>query len=131
MQRKGRIHWRAVMFGYLFDYISSLFIGAIAYSVNQNIATESLFASTTGIVYAVLGVLMTVIGGFIAGRIAKEERFLHGFLVGGIGIVVLLLEGLLGAQIPLENIILTFVATVLAGVAGYLSRWTPARERGK
>jgi len=129
MQRKGRIQWLAILVGYLVDMTGSMIIAFAAQSIDPSVLSQSMFASTTGVVTAFLLVLMTTIGGFVAGRIAQEERFLHGFMVGGIGIIMLLIDSLVGTVIPLENILLQCCATLLGGLAGYGSRWTTTRQR--
>jgi putative membrane protein (TIGR04086 family) len=108
-----------------------LVIYLIGLGIDPGIETQGLLASSVGIVISLLLVLSTIIGGWLAGRLAKEERFLHGFMVGGIGIVMLLIESFSGEAMPLDTILLQFVATGLAGLAGYVSRWTPARQREK
>ena len=129
MQAKSRIHWVAVLGGTLLDNILSLLIGGIAISITPEIGQGFFFGSTAGAVTGVLLALATVAGGWLAGRIAKHERFLHGFMVGGFGIVYMLFQSLLGAQLTLDQLALQFVATGVAGLAGYSSRWVPARER--
>ena len=131
MQRKGRINWLALLAGNVLDTILSLIISIIGFGIDPNIQLDGFFGSRTGIVLGMLLMLATVAGGWLAGRIAKEERFLHGFIIGGIGIVLMLFSSWSGEPVGLGNIVLQCVATVLAGLAGYASRWTPARQRGK
>lgn len=129
MQGKSRIHWIAVLAGSLLDNILSMLIAGIALASAPEIADGSFFASTPGAVAGVLLALATVIGGWLAGRIAKEERFLHGVMVGGFGIVLMLLQSVFGVPVTLDQLVLQFVATGFAGLAGYSSRWVPVRER--
>ena len=131
MQRKGGINWLALLAGNVFDTVLSAIIGIIGYSIDPNIRLDGYFSSTAGIITGLLLMLATVAGGWLAGRIAKEERFLHGFIVGGIPIVTMLIGGWSGQMARLDEIALACAATVLAGLAGYISRWTPARQRGK
>lgn len=131
MQRKGRINWLAVLAGNVLDNVLSAIIFSIGLGFDPNVQLDGFFSSTTGVVVGLLLLLATVAGGFLAGWIAKEERFLHGFLVGGIGIIILMLIGWLGQAPRLDEIVLQCLATLLAGLAGYSSRWTPARQRGK
>ena len=129
MQPKSRIHWVAVLAGTSLDHVLTLLIGSIAIGITPDIGQGAYFTSTAGAVTGVLLALATVAGGWLAGRIAKHERFLHGFMVGGFGILLLLLDSLLGSQPTLDQLALQFVATVFGGLAGYSSRWVPARER--
>lgn len=131
MQRKGRINWLAVLAGNVLDNVLSAIIASIGLGFDPNIQFDGFFSSSTGVVIGLLLMLATVVGGWLAGRIAKEERFLHGFIVGGIGIFMLLLATWVDQPVRLDEIVLQCIATVLAGLAGYGSRWTPARQRGK
>ncbi len=129
MQGKSRIRWLAVVAGSLLDHILTIIIGGIAIGVAPDTAQGQFFASSAGALIGVLLVLATVAGGWLAGLIAKEERFLHGFMVGGVGIVLLLLGSLAGSMLTLDMLVLQLIATGLAGCAGYSSRWTPVRQR--
>jgi hypothetical protein len=130
MQPKRRIQWLVVFSCFILDVFLSLIIYGIAGSLDPTIIDNGAFSSTVGITAWVLGTLSTIFAGGVAGRVAKEERFLHGFLVGGIGIVFALFNnGLAGVAPRLEDLILVFVATPLAGIAGHLSGLTTAREQ--
>lgn len=129
MQGKSRIHWVAVLAGSLLDNILSMLIGGVALGFAPEIADGAYFTSASGTVTGILLALATVIGGWLAGRIAKTERFLHGVMVGGFGIVMLLLQSFFDIPLTLDQLVLQFVATGFAGLAGYSSRWVPVRER--
>lgn len=129
MQVKGRIRWFAVIAGSLLDNVLTLIISGIVAGVAPQVTDGRFFANGTSAVVGALLALATVCGGALAGWIAKEERFLHGFMVGGVGIVLLLLDSFSGTAITLDMLVLQFVATALAGLAGYSSRWVPVRQR--
>ncbi len=129
MQRKGRINWVAVLAGWILDFVLSLIISGVALAFDPSLEEASFFASASGIVTGLLLALATGIGGWLAGRIAKEERVLHGVLVGGLGIFLLLLVSLTDTPPPLDSILLQLLATALGGLGGYLSRWTPVRQQ--
>lgn len=129
MQRQGRIHWLPVFAGFLGDVTISQIIGGIAASIDPNIFSNSLFNSTTGIVIWVLGLMSTVIAGGVAAYFAGEERVLHAVLVAGLGLLLALMSTLVGETISFDGILLTVLAVPLAGLAGYVSRWTPMRSR--
>lgn len=131
MQRNGRINWLAVLAGNVLDNVLSAIIAVIGLGMVSGVQLDGYFASAGGTILGLLLMLATVVSGWLAGRIAKKERFLHGFLVGGIGIIVLLIVSLVERPVRLDEIVLQCVGTVLAGLAGYSSRWTPARQRGK
>lgn len=129
MRRKGQINWLAVLAGHILDIMLTLIIGLAALQINPSLAQGRLLDSTSGVVVMVLSSLTTVLGGWLAGLIARDERFLHGFLVGGAGIVLLLIQGWTGTPPTLESIVFQIAATFLAGLAGAASRWTPIRQR--
>ncbi len=129
MQGKSRIRWLAVMAGSLLDQVLTLIIGGVALGAAPEAVDGRFFASSAGAVVGVLLALATVVGGGLAGLIAKEERFLHGFMVGGVGIVLLLLGSMGGSTVTVDMLVLQFIATGLAGVAGYSSRWAPVRQQ--
>lgn len=131
MQRNVRINWLAILAGNVLDTFLSTIIALIGFGIFPDVPFDGYFASASGAIIGLSLMLATVISGWLAGRIAKQERFLHGFLVGGIGIIVMLIAGLAERPARLDEIVLQCVGTLLAGLAGYSSRWTPARQRGK
>lgn len=131
MQRKGtrRIKWLAVLAGWMLDLFLSALIVGIALMIDPDLADQNFLAGTGSVVLGVLLVSATAVGGWLAARLAKQERVLHGVLVGGMGIFMLLFESIFDTPPPLDSIVLQFVATVLAGVGGYISRWLPMRQQ--
>lgn len=127
MQTKRRIQWFAVIAGSLLDNLLTLVIGGLGSTFAPEIAEGIYFRTGAGTLIGVLLALSTVAGGWLAGVIAREERFLHGFMVGGVGVLLLLLDSFAGGQMTADVLVLQFAATLLAGVAGYISRWTPVR----
>ncbi len=89
----GRIRWLAVILGYLVDAVLSTFIRWGAAQFDPRLMNEISFHSITGAVAAILLVVSTGVGGWLAGRLARQEYVLHGALVGGIGIILLLIQG--------------------------------------
>lgn len=129
MQHKGRIHWQIVLGCFLLDIFVSMIIGVMFSVIDPVSQRTSAFASSTGIIAWMLGLSSTVFAGWLSGRLAKHDRFLHGFLVGGLGIIFALFLSFSDVPFRLEDVILPLLAAPLAGVAGYLSGWTPARLR--
>ncbi|GAC1356811.1 MAG: hypothetical protein NVS4B8_26940 [Herpetosiphon sp.] len=125
----GKILWMPVMLGFLVDNVLSLLVREAGTLIDPAVlgkATTSTLGSTTGIVVWVLGMLATGVGGYVAGRRAKEERVLHGVLVGGVGIILMLLIGLGGVQGSGYNGLdagQQVMATLLGGAGGALSVW--------
>ncbi len=121
--------WLAVAAGYFADYFISVIISSIGVHFDPDLARGVSFGNVVGAITAVLLVLSTGVGGWIAGRIAKHEYVLHGILVGGIGIIDMLVSSLFGAQAPLANILLQFIAVGVGGLGGWLSTWVPAQQQ--
>lgn len=135
MEQKGRIHWLPVLACFWGDITISQIVAIIFNSIDPNIGHNGFFSSPAGIAQWILGLLLTMIAGWIAATYAKEERFLHGFLVGALGLL-LTLVAVLGSPEPvltLPALIGVLLAPLLAGLAGYASRWTvlKPRQRGK
>ena len=126
--RPGRIRWLAVAAGYVADYFISFVIAGIGVHLDPKLAQGISFGSIAAAVTAVLLVLSTGVGGWIAGRLAKHEYVLHGVLVGGIGIIDMLISSFFGERIPLTSILIQFAAVAVGGLGGWLSQWVPARQ---
>lgn len=129
MQQTGRIRWLIVAGCFFLDVFVSQIVYGVIFGLNPSLATADLFATTPGIALWVMGWLLTALAGGLAGYLAREERFLHGFLVGGLGIVFLLLLALGGEQLGLDSLVGTLLAAPLAGLAAQLSGRFPARQR--
>jgi hypothetical protein len=121
----GQIRWLAVLAGFMVDMLISSIILAVTQGIDPQATQGRWFGSPTAILVGILLVLSTVVGGWLAGLIAGDERFLHGFLVGGVGILLLLIQPIFGTSATIDQIVLQLAATGLAGCAGYTSRWTP------
>lgn len=122
----GRIMWFAIALGLLADNVISLIITAISQQYDPDLGQQITFATGAGGLVAILLVLSTGFGGWLAGRLAKTEYVLHGALVGGMGIILLLFTSFFGAEpVPLINTLLQCVAVVVGGLGGWLSQWLP------
>ena len=121
--------WLAVTAGFLADMLISWGISSVGSLFDPNLRNSVVsFATTAGIVAAILLVLSTGLGGWLAGRIAKRENVLHGVLVGGMGIFAMLISSWSGVRLPFADIVLQIVAVGVGGLGGWLSRWIPARQ---
>lgn len=129
MRRRQGIQWYAVLAGSAVHMLLSLVISGIGAALEPDIMTGAFFQTPIGALVGVLLALAVVVGGWVAGRLAGQERFLHGFIVGGIGIMLMLVTSLAEGSPPLDAIVLQLVATLLAGCAGQLSQWPLARLR--
>jgi len=124
--RPSRIVWLAAALGYFVDTFVSTLIGAVGSQFDPTLAQGISLRTTAAIITAILLVLSTGFGGWVAGRLARQEYLLHGVLVGGIGVVAMLIESMFGQPYPLTNILLQFVAVLVGGVGGWLSQRIPA-----
>jgi hypothetical protein len=128
---EGRgISAKAVLLGALVDFGSSLavgfvagFIWVIALAAQGVPADEMIDDPPDGlpviIPSLVLGFGATVLGGYVAGRIAKQAEVLHGGIVGAIGIPLGFVSALVSpAELPLWFHIVSFVGIVPVGMTG-------------
>ncbi|HEX5692255.1 MAG TPA: TIGR04086 family membrane protein, partial [Roseiflexaceae bacterium] len=96
---------------------------------------QSIFASQTldrsEPLVMTLGLLATVIGGYVAGRIGQAHRWLHGFLVGVVGILMIELQVLFGGEAISRFDVLMLAAGCLVGaLGGVLCRFPIERRAG-
>lgn len=125
MSKKTGIEIKAIVLGFLTDLGGSLVVG-FAYGVIlgitmvlKGIPQEDIATQLQGPVVLIPGLIIgfgfTLLGGYVAGRIAKYSEILHGGIVGGIGI---LLGLLLCGSLPLWYNIISFAGVVPVGMAG-------------
>ena len=62
---------------------------------------------------------------YVAGRMARADRTLNGFLVAIVGILI----GQLGQSIPRVLVLASLVSCGLAALGGYLSRFPAERSQ--
>jgi ABC-type branched-subunit amino acid transport system permease subunit len=78
------------------------------------------------VILGVVGALCTVLGGYVAGRIAKDIEIKHGALVGLGSLVLVTLEGMMSGQstsYPVWFEVLGYLIAVPVGmVGGYVAQ---------
>jgi putative membrane protein (TIGR04086 family) len=116
------VRWMAVFTGYLVDIFITLLIQLFA---GQSMLENPDLTRTDHLVVIALLTLSTGIGGYVAGRMARTDRALNGFLVAIVGILL----NQLGGSLPRVLVLASVVACGLAALGGFLSRF-PA-ERGQ
>ncbi len=116
------VRWMAVFTGYLVDFFISLLIISFA---GQSFATEPDLTQTSHIIIISLLTLSTGVGGYVAGRMARTDRILNGFLVAIVGILL----NQLGGSLPSVLVLASVVACGLAALGGYLSRFPTERDQ--
>jgi putative membrane protein (TIGR04086 family) len=124
-----------IVAGAVVDYIAT-FVGAVLYmgffymgdpekSAGSEKAAEQAFqemlAAPEGLLTMFLiGILGTVLGGYVAGRLAKNEEIKHGALVGAVGIILGLVQSSMTATsaVPPWYEFLGYVLMIPAGALG-------------
>jgi len=91
----------------------------------QSFATEPDLTQTSHIIIISLLTLSTGVGGYVAGRMARTDRILNGFLVAIVGILL----NQLGGSLPSVLVLASVVACGLAALGGYLSRFPTERDQ--
>ncbi len=127
-----RVSIKAVLVGLIVDLAGSLLFGAasgvalgIILAVRGGAGAAQLEAGLESNVWILLsslvgGCAFTVLGGFVAGRMARQRQLLHGLLVGLASVVVFLL---FVSQTPLWYSVAGMLVTPPAGAAGgFLAR---------
>jgi len=125
------VKFKAIFWGVLVDTIgtllvaSALFIAMAAAGIPEAEIKLRIRGFSGLSLMLILGLGFTLIGGYVAGRMAGRMEILHGAIVAGIGLVL----GLFFREpsLPLWYEVISFAAMVPIGVAGgYI-----AREGGK
>ena len=121
------IRVKAVLLGVLTDIGGSVVVGIVigvvigvvlaARGVPANEIAARLHGVAVLIPSLVLGFGFTALGGYVAGRVAKQSEVLHGGIVGAIGIPFGLL---FAASLPLWYSIVSIVGVVPFGMLGGL-----------
>jgi hypothetical protein len=125
MSENAGIRIKAVVLGFVTDLGCSLTV-AFAYGLIlgvsmalKGIPPEEIHTQLQGPVVLIPGLVFgfgfTILGGYVAGRIAKYAEILHGGIVGGIGII---LGVFFYGSLPLWYSIVSFAGVIPAGMAG-------------
>jgi hypothetical protein len=123
-----RINIKAVALGVLTDIggslIAILALGVIAGGIlaAQGVPEDELDVRLQGPVYLVssliVGLGLTVLGGFVAGRVSKKSEVMHGGLVGGVCFVLGLVLWPFLPPLPLWYYVPCYLGTVPSGMLG-------------
>jgi hypothetical protein len=134
MTEKKGIRFIAVLLGALTDNGCSLVCGlgyGIMFGIVLGVMGIPIDEGTRSPLFLIpslfLGFGGTVLGGYVAGRVARQSEILHGGIVGALGILMGLL---FKAALPLWFNVVSFVGVLPFGMAGgYIARWQ--RERAE
>ena len=116
------IKLKAVIAGAVLDNATTLFVMTLlaATLVSTGLSEDQVMSrmkSTSGLLLGlIIGLGCTGLGGYVAGRMAKQAEVLHGLLVAVIGMVIALIFREIG--VPAWFDILGFAAMLPAGMAG-------------
>ena len=132
-----RVNIKALVLGVLTDFGGSLLVGAVSGAIvgiilsfkgtPQNEMDAYLNGPIVLIAVVVIGWGFTILGGFIAGRVAKRREILHGGIVGFIGILLCLL---FWASTPLSLNVISLICIVPCGMfGGHIAK--SSNERGQ
>ena len=127
---------RPIISGAVVDYVGT-FVGTALYigffymgdALEENGSPEKaiedafqqMISSPEGLLTLFLiGILGTVLGGYVAGRLAKAEEVKHGALVGAVAVVLGLLQSSMGdpSPVPPWYELLGYILTIPAGALG-------------
>ncbi len=129
----GKLKIKAILFGFLADTVGTLafvfvLISAMAGAgIPENEIKFRLKGLTGLLLMLIVGLGFTVLGGYVAGRTARQAEVLHGAVVAGIGLVLGIF--LHDPGLPLWYHLISFGAAVPAGIAGaYISEKGNARS---
>jgi hypothetical protein len=133
LQEIRELKFKAIIFGFLVDTIGTLAIAAVlvntlaAKGLPEAEITTRMHSSSGLLLMLILGLGFTVVGGYVAGRTARQAEILHGAVIAGIGLVLGLF--LHDPGLPLWYEAVSFAAMIPAGVAGgYLARGNATRN---
>ena len=118
----SKIEFKAVIAGAIVDNVGTLFLMLFLMTalLSQGLSQEDVVARMKTVSGELLGLIIglgcTVLGGYVAGRMAGRDDVLHGALVAGAGVLAALFfrEG----GVPTWYDIIGFAGMLPAGMAG-------------
>lgn len=129
---------RPIVAGVIVDYVSTAVLGTlylIVFSIKEGVengdlseeAIKKLLASPEHLlILGIIGVLCTVLGGYISGRLAKDVEVKHGTLVGLVSLVLVALQEVMlveSSPVPQWYEVVGYLVTVpAAALGGYLAQ---------
>jgi hypothetical protein len=122
MPNLADIKFKAVIFGAIVDNACTLFVMTLLATalVSTGLSEDEVMGrmkSTSGLLLGlIIGLGCTFLGGYVAGRMAKQAEVLHGALVAVLGMTIALIFRESG--IPAWFDVLGFAAMLPVGMAG-------------
>ncbi len=108
----------SIVFGLAFGVVLGIVLAAQGVPLSQVQALAESVTASLSVVFTVVGLAFTVLGGFVAGRVSKRREVLHGGLVGVLGLLFGLLSLFGSNPMPLWLQVFGYVATIPSGMAG-------------
>lgn len=122
------VRWSAVLLGWLVDFCLSLLVQFFAGSTFITLSQQPDLTRTADLVLLGLLLLSTGVGGYVAGRLARESQVLNGLMVGIIGILIsAFLNG--NSGMPRIFVFSQLLACMLGALGGYLSQFPRVRVK--
>ena len=121
------VRWMAVLTGFVVDVFIGLLVSLF---VSQELYLSPDLTRPGDVILLALPVVLTVVSGYVAGRMAKVSRALNGFLVQVVGILFAALTG----PMTRVQVIVYLISSLFAALGGYLSRFPaerPQRSSGR
>jgi len=121
------VRWTAVLTGFVVDVFISLLLSPF---VSQDLYTSPDLARAGDVILLAIPIVLTVVSGYVAGRMAKTDRVLNGFLVQIVSIVF----GSLVGPMTRTQVVVYVISCFFAALGGYLSRFPaerPQRSSGR
>ncbi len=113
---------KAILFGFLVDTIGTMAVAFVLLfamaerGFSENEVATRMHGPSGLLLMLLLGLGFTVVGGYVAGRTARQAEILHGAAVAAIGMVLGLF--LREPGLPLWYEAFSFAAMIPAGMAG-------------
>jgi peptidoglycan/LPS O-acetylase OafA/YrhL len=131
-----KINWFAAFTGFGVDLIVTQVVGFIVVSIllslqGVSLTSEDVMPSDAEFAYQTVGVFGALVGGLVAGYLARRKGSLHGVLGSIIGLMVFFCSvPLLGSpELSVGDLGFIVLNLVAAGYAGGLGeRWRAKRE---
>lgn len=115
------IRWMAVLTGFVVDIALSTVVG---FFTSADFSTSPDPTRPGDMLFLALLTLSTGIGGYVAGRMARDDRVINGLLVAIVGILI----NQLGPPLPKVFVIASAIACGVAALGGFLSRYPASRH---
>lgn len=132
---------RPIIAGVVVDYVATLLAGIVYLSIffgkeiteqgdlSEEAINEILTSPEHLLILGVVGTLCTALGGYIAGRMAKDFEIKHGALVGLGSLILVTLEQTMAGQSASYPLWFEILGYLIAVPAGALGGYVAQRQR--